>query len=130
MSTPIRDLSCDFVVLCPDQAATAMPASPSLYEELDTRFNGFTDHWLVAVHGFNADWPSWEIHPAGDEIVVLLSGEVTLVLKNDGGDQFIALNIPGSYVIVPRDTWHTARIDAPSRMLFITPGESTENRVL
>lgn len=130
MSTPIRDLSSDFVVLGPDQAATAMPVSPSLYEELDTRFNSFKDHWLVAVHSFDADWPSWEVHPAGDEIVVLLSGEVTLVLNNNGGDQAIELNMPGSYVIVPRDTWHTARIGAPSRMLFITPGEGTENRVL
>lgn len=130
MATPIRDLSSDFVVLGPDQAATAMPLSPSLYEELDNRFNGFKDHWLVAVHSFDADWPSWEIHPAGDEIVVLLYGEVTLVLKTDDGDQHIELNMPGSYFIVPRNTWHTARIDTPSRMLFITPGEGTENRVL
>ena len=31
-------------------------------------------------------------------------------------------------IIVPRDTWHTARVHRPARMLFITPGEGTVTR--
>jgi hypothetical protein len=31
---------------------------------------------------------------------------------------------------VPRGTWHTTKVHAPSSMLFITPGEGTQNRPL
>jgi hypothetical protein len=42
----------------------------------DRRFAGFKGHVLVATFAFDADWPTWERHPAGDELVCLLSGEV------------------------------------------------------
>ena len=38
------------------------------------------------------------------------------------------LRDPGSYVVVPKGTWHTARTSVPTRMLFMTPGEGTENK--
>jgi hypothetical protein len=34
----------------------------------------------------------------------------------------------GSYVVVPKGVWHTARTSVATRMLFVTPGEGTENR--
>jgi len=40
----------------------------------------------------------------------------------------VSLNQVGEYVLVPKNTWHTAKVRKPSRMLFITPGEGTENR--
>jgi hypothetical protein len=33
-------------------------------------------------------------------------------------------------VIVPKGTWHTARIEHKAKMIFITPGEGTRNRPL
>ena len=82
----------------------------------------------LQVHEFNADWPTWEIHPSGDEIVVLQPGTATLVLRGDDGETRVQLAGPGAYVVVPRNTWHTARVSGTTRMLFITPGEGTENR--
>ena len=35
----------------------------------------------------NADWDHWERHPAGDEILTLLSGEIDVVLETDAGEQ-------------------------------------------
>lgn len=35
----------------------------------------------------------------------------------------------GAYRAIPRDTWHTAKTTG-CRMLFITPGQGTENRPL
>ena len=40
------------------------------------------------------------------------------------------LAVPGSFVIVPRGTWHTARTSVATKMLFITPGEGTKNKAL
>jgi quercetin dioxygenase-like cupin family protein len=45
----------------------------------------------------------------------------------DRGDECVRLSEPGTFVIVPKNTWHTARIHAPTRMLFVTPGEGTVN---
>jgi oxalate decarboxylase/phosphoglucose isomerase-like protein (cupin superfamily) len=70
----------------------------------------------------------WEMHPNGDEVVCLLSGSATFLLEKAGGTEEIALNKSGTYVLVPRGTWHTANTQAPCRMLFITPGEGTQHR--
>ena len=63
-----------------------------------------------------------------DEFVVLLSGTADLVFATTDGEDVVALSGPGSYVIVPRGVWHTARVHEPTQMLFVTPGEGTENR--
>ena len=128
MATKSLNLASDFVVLGPDCAATPVVFSPTMFEELDEQFRGFKDHLLVSSFEFDSDWPTWEIHPAGDEIVLLLSGEVTLVLDTGDGQQKATLSTPGQYLIVPKGTWHTAQTSTPTRMLFITPGEGTQNR--
>jgi hypothetical protein len=30
-------------------------------------------------------------------------------------------------VIITKGVWHTARVQAPTTMLFVTPGEGTKN---
>lgn len=122
------NLSQTFAVLGPSLGITPIEVTPTIYQELDERFGGFKGHVLVATYEFGESWPTWEIHPKGDELVVLLSGEARMVLREKGGERVVRLEKPGDYVIVPRGTWHTARIESPTRMLFITPGEGTENR--
>jgi mannose-6-phosphate isomerase-like protein (cupin superfamily) len=88
----------------------------------------FHHEFLVTTFGYDRDWPMWEMHPNGDEVVVLLEGRVTFVLEVDGGERHVELAAAGTYVIVPRGTWHTARTSSACRMLFITAGEGTEHR--
>lgn len=83
---------------------------------------------LMSQHGFAADWPVWERHPAGDEVVMLLSGAADLVLETADGEHVAKLRRPGDYVLVPAGTWHTARTREPANALFITPGRGTEHR--
>ena len=52
----------------------------------------------------------------------------TLMLRESAGDRRVELREPGDFVIVPRATWHSARVATPTTMLFATPGEGTENR--
>jgi mannose-6-phosphate isomerase-like protein (cupin superfamily) len=124
----MSNLLTTFVVMSPDLRAVGVDVSPTIWQELDQRFGGFKGHLLVAKFDFEADWPSWEIHPAGDEIVVLLSGRADMVLDRGGNHQTSTLAQPGSFVIVPMGTWHTARISTPTSMLFVTPGQGTENK--
>jgi oxalate decarboxylase/phosphoglucose isomerase-like protein (cupin superfamily) len=83
---------------------------------------------MVSSYSFDRDWSSWEKHPAGEEFVCLIDGDVDLVLQKNGGETTVTLNQPGSFVIVPVNTWHTARVRRPSKMIFITPGDGTENK--
>jgi mannose-6-phosphate isomerase-like protein (cupin superfamily) len=117
-----------FAVLRPDLTVAPVDVTPGIYEQLDRDFDNFKGHVLVSTHAFSEDWPTWERHPAGDELVCLLSGEATMVFERDGKETPVRLSEPGSYVLVPRGTWHTARTSVSTTMLFVTPGEGTENR--
>lgn len=119
-----------YVVLRPDQSAVPVEVTPTVFEELDSRFDNFRGHQLVSSLNFTRDWPTWEVHPHGDEVVMLLSGAARLVLDEPGGHRVVELSKAGDYVIVPKATWHTAKIAVPTAMLFVTPGEATQNRDL
>lgn len=92
------------------------------------RLGTFHNEYLVTTFGYDRDWPNWEMHPNGDEIVLLLEGRTTMVLELDGRERLVELNDSGAYVLVPRGTWHTARTGHACRMLFITAGEGTQHR--
>jgi mannose-6-phosphate isomerase-like protein (cupin superfamily) len=88
----------------------------------------FHNEYLVTTFGYDHDWSNWEMHPNGDEIVLLLEGRTTMVLELDGRERLVELSDSASYVLVPRGTWHTARTTTSCRMLFITAGEGTQHR--
>jgi mannose-6-phosphate isomerase-like protein (cupin superfamily) len=116
-----------FAVLTDQLLVDTVEVSPTVYSELDETYNGFKGHALVAVHEFTQAWGSWEMHPAGDEIVVLLSGDITFRVRGASEEYSVKLSEPGEYLIVPKGRWHTAETGVPSRLLFITPGEGTEH---
>lgn len=83
---------------------------------------------LVAMHSSTEDWSSWERHPAGEEVVVCVSGAITLHQElADGSTSTVNLG-PGEYAINPPGAWHTADVAAEATCLFITVGLGTENR--
>lgn len=119
-----------FVVLDPKLVVTGVAVSPGVYERLDRDFAGFKGHVLIAVHELVEPWPTWEHHPAVDEVVVLLSGLAAMRLVAPDGEPRVSLDRPSAFIAVSRGTWRTADVAEPTRMLFITPGEGTENRDL
>lgn len=123
-----RSIHEDFIVMSPDKRASTEPFDDGLYQRLDADYNGFAGHELVSCHTFSEDWPSWEVHPKGDEIVMLLSGRVTFILEMHDGESVVELAEQGAYVIVPRGVWHPATVSQASTVLFITPGEGTQHR--
>jgi mannose-6-phosphate isomerase-like protein (cupin superfamily) len=121
------NLATTFMVIGPDLTCTPTQVTPTLYDELDSKFAGFKSCLLVAEHSFSADWPTWEIHPHGDELLYLLSGECSIHFMVEGVEEIIQFTGSGSIVKVPTGTWHTAKVESPCRILFITPGEGTKN---
>lgn len=120
----------DFVVLNPQQQAFVVMADKQLHQQLDKRFNGFSGHELVSCYEFDSDWPQWERHPEGDELVVLLSGQAEFILQTEDGDTSINLCRQGEYVLVPQAIWHRVCTRGRCKLLFITPGAGTEHRAL
>ncbi|NKJ00311.1 cupin domain-containing protein [Novosphingobium sp. SG707] len=83
---------------------------------------------LVSLHSFTQDWDSWEMHPEGEEVVICLDGEITLIQEDaQGVRQEVALSA-GECAINPRGVWHTANVAASARVLFITAGWNTQGR--
>lgn len=121
-------LSSTYVVLGNNDDATPIAVSDRFFEDLESKFGDFKGNRLISHFTFDKDWETWEMHPAGEEFVCLLSGQVDLILEQNGVENTVQLSTSGSYVLVPRGTWHTARVHTPSSMLFITPGEGTQNR--
>ncbi len=101
--------------------------TPSFYEDLGKDVPDFGGHILVQQFEFSEAWPTWEIHPKGDEFVFLISGDVDFVLWEDGTEKVVRVHEDNNYVMVPMNTWHTARPRTKTSMLFVTPGEGTLN---
>ncbi|GAA3486926.1 hypothetical protein GCM10018987_10050 [Streptomyces cremeus] len=78
---------------------------------------------------FDGDGPGdhWERHPAGDELVVCLSGSVTVTREVDGVPDRVALG-PGEATVNPAGTWHAVDMAGPASILTITAGLGTDHR--
>jgi mannose-6-phosphate isomerase-like protein (cupin superfamily) len=93
----------------------------------DTAADG-ADGRLVSSFQFTESWNSWEMHPFGDEIVICLSGTMTLIQEfSDGSTGQLTIG-PGEYAVNPPGCWHTADIAGEASALFITAGLGTEHR--
>lgn len=122
------DLRSTFVVVNRELRADTIAVTDTIWSDLDQRFGNSAGHTLIASFSFDDDWPTWEIHPNGDEVVCLMSGDADMILATGEGEQSVRLTAPGSFIVVPGNTWHTAKVHTPTTMLFVTPGEGTENR--
>ncbi|WOD39918.1 hypothetical protein [Nodosilinea sp. E11] len=119
-----------YVVMDENGSAIPVPVNATFFEDLERQFGDFKGKQLISHYTFTQDWDTWEMHPAGDEFVCLLSGQVEFILEQDSGETKVQMSIPGEFVIVPQEVWHTAKVHAPSSVLFVTPGEGTQNRPL
>ncbi|MEO0063428.1 MAG: hypothetical protein RLZZ08_1988 [Pseudomonadota bacterium] len=82
---------------------------------------------LVSLFTFTEDWAGWEMHPAGDEVVVCIEGAMELIQLIEGTERRTTL-LPGHYAINPPGVWHTADVADRATGLFITAGAGTEHR--
>ena len=83
---------------------------------------------LVSLHRFTESWTSWEMHPAGDEVVVCTAGEITLIQELADGRTTSTTLSGGDYAINPPGVWHTADVASEATALFITAGMGTQSR--
>lgn len=99
------------------------------YEAYDARHGADgAEGRLVSQYAFTESWTAWEMHPAGDEVVICIAGAMVLVQElPDGRVERTPLG-PGEYAINPAGVWHTADVAESATAIFITAGEGTEHR--
>lgn len=91
--------------------------------------------WTVAA--FHADSNAavhsdvWERHPLGDELLCLLSGAVTVHLRNhaDGESTTIKLR-PTTCCVVPAGQWHRLTVEETGDLLAVTPRVNTMHEAI
>src|SRR5215210_7201627 len=111
------DLADTYVQLADGPAAVAVEVDEEFWAKLESRPQLHGGR-LVGVFHNAAEWSVWEMHPAGDEVVCLLSGSVDVVLDEDGGERLVQLRA-GNTCIVPRGVWHTANVHTAGDTLHI-----------
>jgi hypothetical protein len=115
-------------ILLGKNGATAVVDGGEKFRSLPAgQLETFGHGWLVSEFTCVEDWPHWEVHPEGDELVYVLEGDVEFLLEQPTGLQRTRVQGRG-LVIVHRGLWHTARVHAPSRLLHITMGAGTRQR--
>jgi len=82
---------------------------------------------LVSLHTFTESWDSWEMHPVGEELVVVVAGLLTLHQELPGGVETVGLR-PGQAVVNPAGVWHTADVATEATAVFVTAGAGTQVR--
>ena len=84
---------------------------------------------LVSLHAFTESWDMWEMHPHGSEVVLCVTGSITLYQETADGSTTSTVLEAGQYAINEPGTWHTADVEAEATALFITAGLGTQHRL-
>ncbi|WP_419912554.1 cupin domain-containing protein [Candidatus Poriferisodalis sp.] len=115
-----------FLHLTPDGDAMRLDATaPDFWQSLAERN---LDGRLTGVVQLGQD-SHWEMHSGGDEVLVGLSGSMEIILDHSGTTESATLE-HGRMCVVPRGVWHRLVVNEPGRLLFATPGPTTQHRSL
>ena len=108
-----------------DGSAGLMPSSAGGPPK---RLDGHTIGFGAITHD-NLPPHAGEMHPDGDEVLVMASGCIDVVLELPEGTRTVRVG-PGEALVVPRGIWHLIRCVEPGQLLNVTPGPNGEYRPL
>ena len=102
-----------------DLSISARARKPGPPERIDGVTLGVVDMSGDAPHG-------GEVHPDGDEVLIVLSGRIR-VTGDSEPDSPVELG-PGEACIVPQGEWHRVHVVEPARFIHLTPGPNGDHR--
>ncbi len=96
---------------------TRTPESTDIQDAFCT-LSEYRDGGIFLAH--YAGCSEWEKHSNGDELVMVIEGETTLVLLEEGNETPNILG-QGELLVVPQNTWH--RFESPKgvKVMTVTP---------
>ena len=125
-SPEIHDPSEVYLHLHTDAEVHLEPVTPEFWPQIGDRSDLQTGR-LITGMATDSDWPTWEVHPAGDEVIILTAG-VSRFHLDDGNDVTEHVVAAPRYLLMPKGVWHTMDVVEPGRAVVITWGEGTEMR--
>jgi mannose-6-phosphate isomerase-like protein (cupin superfamily) len=108
--------------------AAPIPVTPDFWPEVTAGTRTYDGRLVTAFH-LTEDMEHWEMHPEGDEVLILLSGAVEVVLDAGQGEERLAL-AAGQACVVPRGAWHRIVVREAGDLIFVTWGAGTRHRPL
>lgn len=105
-----------------DGTTTLIQKRPGPPERVDGHGIGVVSLSGPAPHG-------GEMHPDGDEVLILLSGRMTVTLEESDGTRTVEV-FAGQGLVVPKGVWHQVLPEEPCQLIHVTPGPGGEHRPL
>ena len=122
---PVVDPSQTFIHLEDGGTAKEVPVGPDFWQTIGQRTD-LHDGRLLTSGYTRADFPHWEMHPEGEDLILASSGAFTVIVE---GGETTALSA-GQIAIVPRGKWHRLTVQDPGQTVFVTPGKGTQHKPL
>lgn len=119
---PVFTLGPDVAFAAEGGGVAAEPMGPDFWSH---RAHEFGAGFLISRMETSTDWPTWEMHPNGDEFICQMKGEMELIIE--GCDLPVKL-VAGDFAIVPKGRWHTANAKAAGDAIYITSGTGTQHK--
>lgn len=116
-----------FVQLREGGGAPSVAWTPDFWRKLETRDGDRVLGAKRAVEPADFHVDESEMHPEGDEVLFLVTGDIDVVLEEATGDRVVRLQ-GGRGCVVPRGVWHRLILRQPSDLLYVTPPRGTQLR--
>jgi len=120
------DATSTYVHLGEGADVSVIPVTDDFWATIGER-NDLQSGRLVTGTTVDTDWDTWEMHPDGDELIVVTDGRVRLHLDDGTSTSQITVEAP-EFVVMPAGTWHTADAIGGARLLIVTWGAGTQHR--
>ena len=128
MSEDRLDLATTYMWIDDDGGATRAPFTPDFWPSLITGQTAAAGRWLLGAGRSDTSPLTWDRHPNGECVIILLSGSIDVVLDESSGERVAALRAAGDTCVIPRGVWHRQIVNEPSNRIFLTAGEGTDMR--
>lgn len=115
------EMTANYVQLAPDGSSQVLRVRRGPHPNLPGFVVGAPTLTRDAPHG-------GELHPDGDELLLILSGRVQVILSEGEDDEESVEVRGGQSFIVPRGMWHRVRVLEPASIVHITPGPKSRHR--
>jgi quercetin dioxygenase-like cupin family protein len=115
-----------YVHLHTDAEVHLEPLTDDFWPSISERTDLHTGRLVTGI-GTAGDWTVWEMHPEGDELIIVTEGSCRFHL-DDGSEVTEHVVTAPQFVLVPKGVWHTMdEIDA-GRAVVVTWGAGTQHR--
>lgn len=99
-------------------------------EDLGARLRRLPDGLLLGAFQISCDVDThpqmWEMHPEGDEILVMLTGALEVAYTGEHGSGTCSLEANHG-IAMPRGVWHRLELRQPGVLLTLTPLQGTRH---